>query len=839
MSEQFTNKAETTLNGAINNSVTSLVVTSATGFPTTGDFRIIVSPDTANEEIMTVTAVSGTTFTVTRASEAVAGTQTAQSHSNGATIAHVLTAGALQNASLPAGTIGCRANWGSGTLSGTGSYVPVSLNGTDTYDSDNFHNPSSNPSRITIPAGLGGKYFISWHFYGIGNHYTSIKLNGAGILGAYGVSGTDAISASSDVFNLNGGDYIELVVNANTSTTINEAIVTVIKLDSGRVGSGVGARVYNSTTQSINNNVFTFDSEEFDTDGFHSTSSNTSRLTIPSGLGGKYHIKGFFYTGSATAQSVYLKLNGSTSIRGSYLAPEFGGGPEVIVDLVAGDYVEMHANGNTTFGHASALEAMNSLSIMKLDTAAGITYEEMDGSPTGVPTKIKFPNDSLTYSGSELTVRQVPYGFIGAKAVRTTTLSPTGDNTYRVITFDSEEFDTDIFHDNSTNAERMTIPSGMGGKYLVLLTVKQASDSSGTYITAGVRKNGATFVGGSKASSSHDGNGYKIAEVSTIMDLLGGEYIDAGYITNSSSALGDTSDAAGTTRLSFAIYKMDAGRVGSGIGASVYNTANQNLTQNVLTYLNFDSEDYDTDSFHSTSSNTSRLTIPAGMAGKYRLTFYSETSDSFGGGFCVFRKNGSTILGANAVADGVGAGWAYLSVDADLVANDYVEVGVRVGNTGEQSIATDVVVPRFQISRIDSKPADKIRYAHARVATDQSRTSSTPGDLATVGPSVTVYVNTTVKITLSCDMYTNNSGGGQMLFSATGANTISAALAAYPGGGLMLWTTTADNAAEGSRVIYLDGLTPGTTTFTAKYAVYPGSVTANFRERQILVECLD
>ena len=32
----------------------------------------------------------------------------------------------------------------------------------------------------------------------------------------------------------------------------------------------------------------TWDSEDFDTDGFHSTSSNTSRITIPSGKGGKY-----------------------------------------------------------------------------------------------------------------------------------------------------------------------------------------------------------------------------------------------------------------------------------------------------------------------------------------------------------------------------------------------------------------------------------------------------------------------------------------------------------------------------------------------------------------------
>lgn len=91
MGLKYSNKAQTTLNGAINNSVTSLTVTSATGFPSTGIFKIIVSPNTANEEIMNVTDVSGTTYTVERAAESVAGVQTAFSHSDGATIAHVLT----------------------------------------------------------------------------------------------------------------------------------------------------------------------------------------------------------------------------------------------------------------------------------------------------------------------------------------------------------------------------------------------------------------------------------------------------------------------------------------------------------------------------------------------------------------------------------------------------------------------------------------------------------------------------------------------------------------------------------------------------------------------------
>lgn len=49
-------------------------------------------------------------------------------------------------------------------------------------------------------------------------------------------------------------------------------------------------------------------------------------------------------------------------------------------------------------------------------------------------------------------------------------------------------------------------------------------------------------------------------------------------------------------------------------------TQNQNLTSGVGSiYLTWDVEDWDTDGFHSTSANTEKITIPAGLDGIYRL----------------------------------------------------------------------------------------------------------------------------------------------------------------------------------------------------------------------------
>lgn len=79
--------AEATLNGAINSGVTSLVVSSAAQFPATPQFRIRV-----DDEIMLVTGVAGTTFTIMRAAEGT----TAASHTSGVSVHHVLTRDGLK-----------------------------------------------------------------------------------------------------------------------------------------------------------------------------------------------------------------------------------------------------------------------------------------------------------------------------------------------------------------------------------------------------------------------------------------------------------------------------------------------------------------------------------------------------------------------------------------------------------------------------------------------------------------------------------------------------------------------------------------------------------------------
>jgi hypothetical protein len=93
VAELIQNSSASTLNGTINNVVTSLTVTNGAVFPATGNFRILVcDPVTfANSELMLCTARASNVLTVTRGIE----TTTAVGHTTGALVTHVATVAGL------------------------------------------------------------------------------------------------------------------------------------------------------------------------------------------------------------------------------------------------------------------------------------------------------------------------------------------------------------------------------------------------------------------------------------------------------------------------------------------------------------------------------------------------------------------------------------------------------------------------------------------------------------------------------------------------------------------------------------------------------------------------
>jgi hypothetical protein len=105
--------------------------------------------------------------------------------------------------------------------------------------------------------------------------------------------------------------------------------------------------------------VINFASETFDTDGFHSTVTNTSRLTIPTGLGGYYqinaHLDAVSYNWGYTVGWLYVngvKAGTTYGVDADQFARNNSSGNTVnvnaILKLAAADYVEFFCATDTT-----------------------------------------------------------------------------------------------------------------------------------------------------------------------------------------------------------------------------------------------------------------------------------------------------------------------------------------------------------------------------------------------------------------------------------------------------------------------------------------------------------
>jgi hypothetical protein len=112
--------------------------------------------------------------------------------------------------------------------------------------------------------------------------------------------------------------------------------------------TAVAVQCNKSGNQSINNStvtIVTFDTETVDTDGFHSTVTNTDRLTVPSGKAGKYLVVATAnFAGNATGIRQLLLYKNTTQVAENVIASNSGGGStnanaQIIVDLAVGDYM--------------------------------------------------------------------------------------------------------------------------------------------------------------------------------------------------------------------------------------------------------------------------------------------------------------------------------------------------------------------------------------------------------------------------------------------------------------------------------------------------------------------
>lgn len=136
--------------------------------------------------------------------------------------------------------------------------------------------------------------------------------------------------------------------------------------------------------------------------------------------------------------------------------------------------------------------------------------------------------------------------------------------------------------------------------------------------------------------------------------------------------------------------------------ARVFNSGNISINDTTSTALTFDSERFDTDTIHSTSSNTERLT--ANTAGKYIITGNVRwASNAAGGRNLSINLNGGAAIGRAAPGATGATGIIIMNVTAiyDLAATEYVELVVEQSSGGALNIdAASDYSPEFMMARI-------------------------------------------------------------------------------------------------------------------------------------------
>ncbi|WP_326564563.1 hypothetical protein [Micromonospora peucetia] len=119
----------------------------------------------------------------------------------------------------------------------------------------------------------------------------------------------------------------------------------------------------------------------------------------------------------------------------------------------------------------------------------------------------------------------------------------------------------------------------------------------------------------------------------------------------------------------------------------------------------------------------------------------------------------------------------------------------------------------------------------ATINTQETTTSGSYTDLATVGPTVTLTTGTNVIVILTACLFNSVAGStAQMGFQVSGATSVAPSL----NQSLIYESSASADISQMSVVVPVGGLTAGTNTFTAKYRADP-SGTATFLRRSLLV----
>ncbi len=261
-----------------------------------------------------------------------------------------------------------------------------------------------------------------------------------------------------------------------------------------------GCVVKKSGTESVNfssgNNAVAFDSEVFDTDGFHDNATSNSRITIPSSVNGQYGVLTACLSVSSvnTSSDAYLTFskNGATAGVAGAIDSVFMLGNGQATDkawlhivsgpllLATNDYYEAAANFSDS---AITLQAESNFGIY-IDDNQTITQRCLAALNADLTTQNISATVALAFSGTDV-------------------------------------YDTDSIHDPASANTKLIIPSALNGKYGVVHGGMHTSNETGqSQISVAIRKNSSLTYDGFSGRSGTTVNGFTNGALSAQTNLV-------------------------------------------------------------------------------------------------------------------------------------------------------------------------------------------------------------------------------------------------------------------------------------------------------------------------------
>jgi hypothetical protein len=130
------------------------------------------------------------------------------------------------------------------------------------------------------------------------------------------------------------------------------------------------------------------------------------------------------------------------------------------------------------------------------------------------------------------------------------------------------------------------------------------------------------------------------------------------------------------------------------VGCQLYKTATQSIAHSTSVFMTWENEYLDTDSFHSTVTNTSRITIPSGKAGVYLVFANIEWASNATGQRSVhIWKNGAALFSSDIAVENnpntTGPQAQNLVLFANCSVGDYLETRVTQNSGGNLNTSAE------------------------------------------------------------------------------------------------------------------------------------------------------